>query len=123
MVYGYDPVLVPHDLPALGAGAEVVSGPPAAVLPLGQAEPAVGVAAVEGDGTDEDIKAGWTLILPLKALCKPSQDIGLKLFTLSDNFYFIFQRCSFITAFILMKLDDLLHAYQATYCIFEMRFC
>ena len=75
MVDGDDPVLVPDNLPTLGAGAQVVPRPPAAVLPLGQAEPAVSVAAVEGHGADEDVQAGRTLVFPLKTLSKPAQNV------------------------------------------------
>ena len=45
----------------LGAGAEISSGPAVAVLPLGETEPAVGVAAVEGDRADKQLQTGRAL--------------------------------------------------------------
>ena len=38
--------------------------------PTGQAEPAIGVATVEGDRGDEEVKAGGTLVLRLQGLCQ-----------------------------------------------------
>ena len=38
--------------------------------PTGQAEPAIGVATVEGDRGDEEVKAGGALVLRLKGLCQ-----------------------------------------------------
>ena len=47
VVDGEDSVLVPHGLATLGTRAEVAAGPPVAVLPLGEAEPAVRMAAIK----------------------------------------------------------------------------
>ena len=68
MFHGNDPVLVSDHLPALWAGPEVAPGPAGAVLPPGQAEPAVGVAAVERHGTDEQIQTSGTLIFSFQHL-------------------------------------------------------
>ena len=38
--------------------------------PTGQAEPAIGVATVEGDRGDEEVEAGGALVLRLKGLCQ-----------------------------------------------------
>ena len=45
----------------LRASAEISSGPAVTVLPLGETQPAVGVAAVEGDWADKQLQTGRAL--------------------------------------------------------------